>query len=65
MCLWGTFHTHSVAVAVDKYRRATVMSVTIIHSHRFALLQLILTDVLLAFLFLSQNKVRAEVYHGT
>lgn len=40
------------------------MSIAIIPSHRFALLQLILTDVLLAFLFLSQNNVRAEVYHG-
>lgn len=62
MCLWGPFHTHTVAVAVDKYRRATVMSVAVIHSHRFALLQLIFTDVLVAFLFLSQNNVRAEEF---
>ena len=36
------------------------MNIAIILSHRFALLPLILTDVLLAFLFLSQNNVKAE-----
>lgn len=38
------------------------MSVAVIHSHRFALLQFIFTDVLLAFLFLSPNNVRAEEF---
>lgn len=38
------------------------MNIAIIHSHYFTLLQLILTDVLLAFLFLSQNNVRAEEF---
>lgn len=38
------------------------MSMAIIHSHRFALLQLILPEVLLAVLFLSQNNVRAEEF---